>query len=108
MPLVWAKIEIRKSFCIKTSFILPEIKNRHIISYKDGANINQVVLTNKEIDCLALFKKGYSNKVIANLLGNSPRTIEFHLANIKNKFNVSYKSELLDKAQPISLEKFQG
>lgn len=90
---------------IKTSLLLPEVKNKQIIAYQDGNKISHVALTHKEIDCLALLRKGYPNKVIAKLLGNSPRTIEFHLTNIKNKFGVSYKSELLGKTQQMSLEK---
>lgn len=55
-------------------------------------------LTSRELDCLHLYMRGNSIKNIASTLGLSNRTIEFYIDNIKSKFGVSKRSELLPLA----------
>ncbi|KTC72545.1 LuxR family transcriptional regulator [Legionella birminghamensis] len=55
-------------------------------------------LTPREIDCLRLYMKGYTIKNIAKYLNLSSRSIEFYMVNIKNKFGVNKRSELLPLA----------
>jgi len=55
------------------------------------------LLTRREHDTLAAIARGGSNKQIARELGISPRTVEFHRANIMRKLRVRNLAELLAK-----------
>jgi DNA-binding CsgD family transcriptional regulator len=54
-------------------------------------------LSNRERDVVRLLLEGKSNKLIAAALGISIRTVEFHLKNIYEKFQVSSRVELVLK-----------
>lgn len=54
-------------------------------------------LSNREQDVVRLLLEGKSNKLIAASLGISERTIEFHLKNIFNKYQVGSRVELILK-----------
>lgn len=49
----------------------------------------------REQECLDLYRRGYTAKETARLLGLSHRTVEQHFENIKNKLNLFSKRELL-------------
>ncbi|QBD80401.1 response regulator transcription factor family protein [Ktedonosporobacter rubrisoli] len=55
-------------------------------------------LTARELDVLRLLARGLRNKDIAAQLYVSERTVNFHLANIYQKLNVSGRTEALSKA----------
>ena len=55
-------------------------------------------LTARELDVLRLLARGMRNKEIAARLFVSERTVNFHLANIYQKLNVSGRTEALSKA----------
>lgn len=55
-------------------------------------------LTARELDVLHLLARGMRNKEIARRLSVSERTVNFHLANIYQKLNVSGRTEALSKA----------
>lgn len=55
-------------------------------------------LTAREQDVLRLLARGLRNKEIATRLVISERTVNFHLANIYQKLNVSGRTEALSKA----------
>jgi FixJ family two-component response regulator len=62
------------------------------------------LLTKRERQVLDLVKGGKSNKVIANTLGVSQRTVEGHRANIMEKLEVESVAELVtfvDRIQPM-------
>lgn len=63
------------------------------IELKVGDQIIQLTLKQKQ--CLEYLAKGLSAKEIAAKMHISPRTVETHLNNVKNKLNLNYKSELL-------------
>lgn len=52
-------------------------------------------LSNRERQCLELFKEGKTAKMTGDMLGLSKRTVEFYFENIKNKLGCSSKSDLL-------------
>lgn len=55
------------------------------------------LLTPREKICLQHTMKGNTAKQIAKILKISPRTVELHIANIKNKFQVNNKIQLFNK-----------
>jgi DNA-binding NarL/FixJ family response regulator len=50
-------------------------------------------LTARELEVLRLLAEGLSNKAIADALGVSPRTINFHLDNLYAKLGVTSRTE---------------
>lgn len=54
-------------------------------------------LSNREQEVIKLLLEGKSNKQIASVLSISERTVEFHLKNIYEKFQVSSRIELVLK-----------
>lgn len=67
--------------------------NTNFISKMD----NNVTLTPQEFNCIHFAIRGMTAKMIAKKMNISPRTVEFHLKNLKNKFNVQSKFELMSK-----------
>lgn len=58
--------------------------------------INDIKFTLKEIDVISALINGKSIKSIAALLNLSPKTVETHLRNIKQKLNCSSKETVID------------
>ncbi len=54
------------------------------------------IITKRENECLAFIAQGYTMKRIAQLLTISPRTVENHLRNIKDKFGINTKNQLVE------------
>lgn len=54
-------------------------------------------LSNREQDVVNLLLEGKSNKLIASSLHISERTVEFHLKNIFDKYQVNSRVELVLK-----------
>lgn len=52
-------------------------------------------LTHPEVLCLGFLANGYSQKDCARFLGISPRTVEYHLSQVKIKFNNLHKEKLI-------------
>ena len=65
---------------------------------KQGGRAPYETLTARELDVLRLLVRGMRNKEIAARLYVSERTVNFHLANIYQKLNVSGRTEALSKA----------
>jgi len=61
-------------------------------------NYGHEALTAREQEVLRLLARGLRNKEIAARLFVSERTVNFHLANIYQKLNVSGRTEALSKA----------
>jgi DNA-binding NarL/FixJ family response regulator len=85
--------------------IQPQIASRLISRFgKQGRAINALEsLTARELEVLRLLARGLRNKEIAARLYVSERTVNFHLANIYQKLNVSGRTEALSKAHEQGL-----
>ena len=53
-------------------------------------------ITEREWQCLQLYRQGKSANQTGDLLGISRRTVETHFNNLKDKLNVNSKSQLID------------
>lgn len=85
------------------ALIQPQIAGRLLASLgKQGNGTGRRdlldTLTARELEVLGLLAKGMRNKEIAARLFVSERTVNFHLANIYQKLNVSGRTEALSKA----------
>ncbi|WP_340114248.1 response regulator transcription factor [Maribellus mangrovi] len=69
-------------------------KRKDIVPDKETTTM----LTNREVDVLRLFCKGYTYKEIAYDLNISPRTVETHKKNISTKINVRSTAEMVEFA----------
>ena len=86
--------------------VQPQLANRLLSRFgKQGQGRGQgrgafpyETLTAREQDVLQLLARGLRNKEIAARLHVSERTVNFHLANIYQKLNVSGRTEALSKA----------
>jgi DNA-binding CsgD family transcriptional regulator len=88
-------------------FYLPEYQETSIPDIQAflkaiGANSNSlningqiIQLTKREMQCLELVDKGYSAKIIGKELLLSPKTIENHINNIRQKTGVNHKHDLV-------------
>jgi DNA-binding NarL/FixJ family response regulator len=88
--------------------VQPQIASRLISRFgrerQGGRPVNALEnLTARELEVLRLLARGLRNKEIAARLYVSERTVNFHLANIYQKLNVSGRTEALSKAHEQGL-----
>ena len=69
------------------------VRQRVVLNADEGVGRAPDV-TPREQDVLSLFLQGLPSKIIAEQLGISIRTVEFHRANILQKFNAKNATEL--------------
>ncbi len=74
-----------------------DTKNIHFVQHNDPFAQISPLLTQREKQCLTHIVKGYNTKQIAKKLAISPRTVEFHLNNIKQKSHCTTKSQLIER-----------
>lgn len=67
-------------------------------SYIVGNDFSKVKLTLRQQECLFFFLRGKTTKQIASLLSISSRTVEEHHEQLRAKFGVQNRYELIDKA----------
>jgi len=79
--------------------IQPQLAGKLLSRFgRQGRAAHSDALTARELDVLRLLARGLRNKEIAARLFISERTVNFHLANIYQKLNVSGRTEALSKA----------
>ena len=78
--------------------IQPQLASRLLSRFGTRGNTPYESLTTREMEVLRLLARGMRNKEIAARLFVSERTVNFHLANIYQKLNVSGRTEALSKA----------
>ncbi|MFN7096693.1 MAG: helix-turn-helix transcriptional regulator [Gammaproteobacteria bacterium] len=71
------------------------------VSFKSHIHNPDHPLTNRESECLFYILRGRSAKSIAQVLNISAKTVEFHMENLKNKFDCVNKSQLIEKAMEL-------
>jgi len=65
--------------------------------------IETIKLTQREVEVLNLVIEGHSNREIADILSVRKRTVDFHLANIYHKLQVSNRIQAIRKAARLGL-----
>jgi DNA-binding NarL/FixJ family response regulator len=80
--------------------IQPQLAGRLLTRYgrQGRGSARYDTLTTRELEVLRLLARGLRNKEIASRLVVSERTVNFHLANIYQKLQVSGRTEALSKA----------
>jgi DNA-binding NarL/FixJ family response regulator len=78
--------------------IQPQLASKLLSRFGKRGNTPYESLTTRELEVLRLLARGLRNKEIAARLFVSERTVNFHLANIYQKLNVSGRTEALSKA----------
>jgi DNA-binding NarL/FixJ family response regulator len=78
--------------------IQPQLAGRLLSRFGRRGNSPYESLTPRELEVLRLLARGLRNKEMAARLYVSERTVNFHLANIYQKLNVSGRTEALSKA----------
>ncbi|MFN7098030.1 MAG: helix-turn-helix transcriptional regulator [Gammaproteobacteria bacterium] len=66
-------------------------------SFKSHMHNPGYTLTTRESECLFYILRGKSAKSIAHVLSISAKTVEFHMENLKNKFDCVSKSQLIER-----------
>lgn len=82
------------------------IKLTNVKKFYLGENFSNNYLTIQELNCIELLIEGKSLKQIARYLNKSIRTIETHIANIKDKFRCSTLCELGVKIAKLGMLDF--
>jgi DNA-binding CsgD family transcriptional regulator len=67
--------------------IFSKVKTGHNKNFKIYMDDKEIRLTQRELEILSLLKHNYSNRVLAQHLGISIRTIDWYINNLKEKFN---------------------
>lgn len=85
------------------TYISPSIAGKVMEGYLEGKKTLKTqtawdTLTQREKEVLKLVAEGYTSKEIADMLYNSPKTIERHRANIMNKLSVHNVSQMTSVA----------
>lgn len=77
---------------------------KEAMSHLNGsASDDNIRLTRRELEILALIVEGHSSKHVADLLFVSKRTIDFHLDNIYQKLEVNNRMQALQRAARLGL-----
>lgn len=107
-----------ESIISKRLWIPRSTLNEYIVQ-RDGSVGPSPKFTRREQQIIACLMEGFSNKEIGQMLGISPRTAKFHVANILQKFSVknrrslrgihnSQRSQPLVKAVPAQSVSIKG
>ena len=89
-------------------FTLSSLATRILLSELREKTNENIKLTNREIEILALIVEGLPNKEIAKRLFLSNSTVQFHVSNILSKLGVSKRTEAAYLALKQKLVKLPG
>ena len=74
-----------------------------MVMTEHGLEAESIKLTKREIEVLTLVIEGRSSKEVADMLYVSKRTVDFHLANIYEKLQVSNRVQAFRRAARLGL-----
>ena len=97
VPIANAENELKlavESIIANRLWVRRNTLNEYIIVQKDGSASPSPKLTSREQQIMVCLLEGFSNKEIGQMLGISPRTVKFHVANILYKFNINNRRRL--------------
>ncbi len=97
------KCESNKIIPVDASF-LSQNRLRNILNRR--STLVQSTLSERELDCAKYLLMGKPMREIAEQLLISPRTVETHVENIKNKLGCNKKSEVISKLFEIDSVRF--
>lgn len=86
---------------VMSSYLHESIRN--LVYTKELHNDRPPELTRKEIECLLWWGDGKSANEISGIIGITPRTVRFHLDNVKMKLGVQTKGQVIAKAYFLGL-----
>ncbi|MBA2652262.1 MAG: helix-turn-helix transcriptional regulator [Tatlockia sp.] len=93
---VFSRVELKSSLLSK---LLDKSVNIKLPQYYTIAKqYGEYNLSKRETQSLFYLIRGYSAREIAQRLGLSAKTIEYHIEQLKNKLNCSKRSELIEKS----------
>jgi DNA-binding CsgD family transcriptional regulator len=78
------------------------------MTYGSWQSQKPVRLTKREIEVLSLIAQGRSSQEVADTLFVSKRTVDFHLANIYEKLNVTNRVQAFRRAAQLGLIPFEA
>ncbi len=84
------------------STVVREKPVKHVLNADKGW-----YLTGRELQCIIGFMDGMTIKKVASTLSLSPRTVEFYLKRIKDRFGCRTKIELLNILRQFDLQKLR-
>ncbi|MBA2655496.1 MAG: helix-turn-helix domain-containing protein [Tatlockia sp.] len=85
---------------LKSAAIDEFLTNTEISRYYLGEKYNNAYLTRKEVSCIYWLLKGKTAEETAAIEGNTKKTVQCHLENIRNKLNCHKQTQII----PIILE----
>ena len=68
-------------------------------TYGLGCRYPDVHFTQREAECMVYLLKGMTNAFVAELMGLSPRTIEYYIKNMRTKLCCKNKNELVQRVK---------
>lgn len=93
---VFSRVELKSSILSK---LLDKSLNIKLpLYYSITSQYGEYSLSKRESESLFYLIRGYTAREIAQRLGLSSKTIEYHIEQLKNKLNCSKKSELIEKS----------
>ena len=78
------------------------------MSLGDSRTEEPIKLTKREIEVLTLVIEGRASKEVADMLYVSKRTVDFHLANIYDKLQVTNRVQAFRRATRLGLIPFEA
>jgi DNA-binding CsgD family transcriptional regulator len=94
--------EIKQGIHIDEVSFVAETQPKQLVIQR---GMYQEILTKHELICAKYYVKGWSAKEIADSLSVSSRTIETHIANLKQKLGYHRKTELINELIAMNINK---
>ncbi|CDZ78385.1 DNA-binding transcriptional activator UhpA [Legionella massiliensis] len=92
----FSRVELKSSILKK--LLDKSLNIKFPLYYTIARQYGEYNLNKRETESLFYLMRGYTAKEIAQRLGLSPKTIEYHIEQLKNKLGCSKKSELVEKS----------